>query len=435
MNFFSKTFFHARVHLPYIILLILGVAIIYWPVYKFNFLIGWDDQWLVTNRYTENGCKWDNLYEIWTAYYRGQYAPLNQMYYTTLYMVFGYSPPYFHIAAVLVHLCNVILIYFFLNTVTVRVTDKPVEKIRQISFLTAFLFAILPVNIESVAWVSASKVPIYALLYLASLLWYSKYAATRKSPYYYLTLIAFILSFAAKEQAISLPVCLFLIDYAYRRSFRDRKVWLEKLPFFILALLFGIITIYSQELEFREHSFYPLYQRIPLAFYTLSEYFTKCLIPVNISYLYPFPFQMGEHTAWWLWIYVVIVPLIIYFLYDQIKIRWVLFGLLFFVIHILLVMNFFSIARFSVTADRYAYLSSIGLCYIVSYIIINHLYQPKLQKPLLAACLLYIGLLLGYSCIHITTWANAFTLKSKLRETIEQRNDFNELKIGNDERK
>src|SRR5690606_2190995 len=199
--------------------------------------------------------------------------------------------------------------------------DRQVSK--RIPFITGFLFAILPVNVEPVAWVAASKVLIYGLFYLLALIAYINYLDRPKNTRtYYLTLLFFTLSFGAKEQAVTLPCCLLLFDYIYKRSLREYQVWLEKLPFFILALLYGVATIQSQGIDDGGRLFYPLHQRIPLSGYTLMEYFTKTIIPVNLSFIYPFPFENGQPMPRWLWIYPLAIPIILYCFYGYMKQRW-----------------------------------------------------------------------------------------------------------------
>src|SRR5690606_27264453 len=113
------------------------------------FLYGWDDQWFVTNHYTENGLNWSNLSDILTHFHYGQYAPLNQIYYTALYSLFGYNPAYYHITSVVLHICNVILVYTLVSRIAPNLLqDRQVSK--RIPFITGFLFAILPVNVEPV---------------------------------------------------------------------------------------------------------------------------------------------------------------------------------------------------------------------------------------------------------------------------------------------
>ncbi|MBS1664360.1 MAG: hypothetical protein JST68_25160, partial [Bacteroidetes bacterium] len=327
-----------KAELVYITIILSCAVIVYWPVYQFHFLIGWDDQWFVTNHYTEDGLTGRNITSIFTEYYYGQYAPLNQLYYTSLYTFFQYNAGYYHLAGLALHLINSILVYYFIKNVTADISGFSPPQIRQTAFVTALLFAILPINIEPVAWVGASKVTLYALFYLLAISCYRRYIVTRRHIHFYLTLLFFILSFGAKEQAVLLPLCLLLMDHVYGRSLRNKMVWLEKLPIFILSVLFGLISIQSQKIEGGE-GFYSVYQRIPLFFYTISEYFTKCIVPIQLSYLYPYPFQKTEAVPGWMWIHPIGIPIILFCFYKQLASRWLLFGLLFFLIHILLVSN------------------------------------------------------------------------------------------------
>ena len=322
---------------------------------------------------------------------------------------------------------NTLLVYSFLKKIGAQLFGFPSLKNAQIAFLAALLFSVSPVNLEAVAWVSASKVLLYALFYLLALLSYCKYIETGKQLFYYLTLILFVLSFGAKEQAVILPLGLLLMDYIYGRDFKLKVTGYEKAPFFVLAIWFGIITIESQGFNLIDNdNFYPVYQKVILSFYTASEYFTKIMIPVNLSYLYPFPFQVGESTPWWLWIYPLAIPLIIFCFYELMK-KWMIVGLVFFVIHIILVINLFSIARFSIIADRYAYVSSIGLYLLIAYVSFGFLGQLKRKSYLTGMVLLYVFSFMLYTHLHSKVWSNANTLKEKMRRTIRSRTDYDQL--------
>lgn len=188
---------HIRTTLLYYLIFFVLVALVYHPVYRFDFLTSWDDQLFVTNFYTEDGFQASNLSAIFTEFYRGQYAPLNQLHYTALYHIFGYHQGAFHIASLLIHFLNTVLVYRFSMAVWRRLGLQAISKlsIQRLGFLTAVLFAVFPVNVEPVAWVSASKVLIYAFFYLLSLLLYSHYLDSGKSVYYYAVLVAYLLSF------------------------------------------------------------------------------------------------------------------------------------------------------------------------------------------------------------------------------------------------
>ena len=103
--------FTGNYYLFYPLLLILGVLAVYFPILGNDFLYQCDDQLFVMNQYTEGGLNWQNLWEIFTTFIQGQYAPLNAMYYLILYSVFRYNPFWFHFASLLLHATYVCLVY------------------------------------------------------------------------------------------------------------------------------------------------------------------------------------------------------------------------------------------------------------------------------------------------------------------------------------
>jgi hypothetical protein len=420
MTFFKRLNYNHLI-IMHLLLIITCVLAVYWQVYTFDFLYGWDDQWFVTNYMTKGGFSTKNLYEILTTFYYGQYAPLNQYYYVLLYSFFEYKTAYYHVANVFVHLINSVLVYQLILRISTDLFNLK-EKAVNAAFITALLFAVLPINVEPVAWVAASKVGIYALFYLSALINYIKYVKHASSKYFYLTILFYILSFGAKEQAVTLPVCMLFFDFLYKRNLRSGGVWLEKLPIFILSILFGLISMSSQKVG--SGDFYSLWQRLPLAAYTVTEYATKCLIPVNLSYLYPFPFQKGQAVPVWMWLHLMAVPLVVYCFLEYIKQKWILFGIGFFVIHILLVSNVLSLARFAVVADRYGYLASIGLCFIVGYTVVQLNLFTKRKALVTVITTGYVFTLMIVSACYLPIWRNSHTLKAKLRHTIDHRQDY-----------
>jgi len=410
--------------------IILCVGLIYWPVYKFRFLHGWDDQWAVLNFYTERGYTWSNIYSILTSFYEGQYAPVNQLYYSGLYYLFAYDPMYYHIASVIIHLLNILLVYYLIKKIASKLSESTKLNDQDIAFLTTLLFAVSPFNLEPVVWVSASKVILYALFYLLSMHSYCLYLTNKKPQYFYLTLLLFVLSFGAKEQAVTLPFSLLLLDYIYKRKIKDSIIWLEKTPFFIASFLFGYVSIESQGKDLFEISnFYSLHERILLACYTGSEYLTKLLFPLNLSYIYPFPFQAGESKPLYLWFYPIAgITLLLAYFEGLKRQKWLVFGILFFIIHLILVVNLLSLARFSIVADRYVYVASIGFYFLISTLFLKAFKKTCLKRPILALGLIYLLYFIVYAHAHAYSWTNTLTLKDRLKKTIRARNDYDALK-------
>ncbi len=412
----------------HILFLITSGIVIFSPAVTFSFLIGWDDQTFVLNHYTEGGLDLKNICAIFTEFYRGQYAPLNQLYYSAIFEIFGYKPAWFHVFSICIHLGNALLVYFFIHRLSQKILPSNLlDKSNIIAFVTSLLFLLAPVNIEPVAWISASKVLLYAFFYLCSLIWYIKYVETGTAKNYYLTILSFLLSFAAKEQALTFPLAMLLIDILFRRNFRSVTLWLEKMPAIILSVLFVLASFQSQgRYVFISSESYSLIDRVLLSFYTLSEYFTKTLFPVSLSYVYPFPFFPGDNPPLWLWGYPAIAILIVLCLWRYLKNRVVFFGLLFFLCHIVMVCNLISLYRYSITADRYAYISSIGLLFIIATIVVKALNTPgKFAKVItISGFILYLSYFTIYTNSHIGVWKDAVVLKQKMREVIRSRDDY-----------
>ncbi len=413
-----------------IIMLLTGICISEGSVLFFNFQLKWDDQWVVINTYTDNGLTLSTIKAIFTEFYHGQYAPVNQIYYCILRSIFGYNPFYFHLAGLLVHFFNSCLVYFLI--VKIITFSKILFKTdRRFSLFCALLFAIHPINLESTAWISASKVLLYAFFYLSAIYCYTIYLIRNKFYYYLLTVFLFILSFGAKEQAIVLPVCLLLLDYLFGRSILSRNVWIEKLPLFVLSSYFCWLTIQSQNIGSEDVFFYTysVHERIILACYSLSEYLTKCLIPVKLSYLYPFPFNPGEYIPIWLSLCPLLLIVTLISFRDLFLNKRILFGVAFFLIHIFLVLNLVNPYRYAIIADRYAYLSSIGVCFLLGqciWILLNSYRKLKLIGYFVVS--VYLIFFIAYTRYHSFVWADSISLKQDFRNTIIKRNDYDSLK-------
>lgn len=418
------------VNFKYILLLISITLLAYYPIFGNNFLYFWDDQWVVMNSYTEGGLSCNNLWQILTEYYHGQYAPFNEYLYLLLYSLFGYDPLAFHMASLILHATNVCMVYIVLSKMLKDSRRLEGQSAQKVSFITALIFAIHPFNVEAVAWMSASKVLVYALFYLLATYTYLEYLKKGRSRYYVYTLLLFVFSFLGKEQAVMFPVWMLLINWLYRENFKTTKIWRETAPFFLLSLFFGVVTILSQSatgqgLLVRNDS-YLLWQRFVYACYTFTEYLFKCVIPYKLSYLYPFPSAIGEPLPSWLLVYPLLLVVILCTLWRYLKHWPIAFGLLLFSIHIGVALHIIPLSRFAVVADRYVYLSSIGIIFIVvqgSICLYNRFNKQRIWLLIFGVSyLLTFGI---YTNTRIRIWQNTDRLKYELRELLKQRNDFN----------
>lgn len=417
-------------HSSLIVIMMLAVILTYSKITLLGFQMQWDDYWVVINKYTTEGLGMNNFIAIISNFYHSQYAPTNELFYVSIYSLFGYNPLPFHIGCLLLHMGNVLLVYYLIRDICYRSLDLLPAQSYKIAFYSALIWGIHPINVEAVAWIAASKILIYALFYLIAVHCYIRYIGTKSLLTFASTVVLFALSLGGKEQAVTIPICFVLIDYLYSRDLTSILVWKEKIFFVIIAAGFCWITLKSRGVvDTDTFDAYTLGEKFLLACYTLSEYFTKCLIPFNLSYVYPFPFKSGTSIPLWLFIYPILVALIFYLLKEQlIRNKWILFGTGFFLIHIALCLNLVNLARHSITADRYAYLSSVGVVFILCYGTL----KPNLskRKSRLASTIIhiYIVVLSLYSMHYVAYWKDSGTLKNNIKMIIKSRKDFNELR-------
>ncbi|PSL24448.1 hypothetical protein [Chitinophaga ginsengisoli] len=389
--------------------------IVYIPIYSLDFQDSWDDQWVVINEYTENGLSLPNLKHILFDFYHGQYSPVNQLFYSTMYALNGYDPLLFHFCCLLVHLCNTVLVYLFIDKL-LKACGHDDSLCAKTSFLTTLMFSIHPIVVEPVSWISASKILIYSLFYLVALIAYIDYMSTKKLKYYLLAMVCFVLSFGAKEQAVVLPVAFFLTDYLVKgkQYALSGKVLLEKVPFLALALFFGLLTIYSQAYFgaglLIDQKGYPLVQRLIFASYALTEYFTKIIFPLRIHHLYPFPNDPGHPVPIRFYVYPVALIIIVIYLIRNFTVNYIYFGICFFVLHLITCIHLIPMARVAIVADRYAYVSAIGILFPISY------YLAKFKQRAIAVriVVLYCLFLSVYSYTRTSDWRNSTVLKNSI---------------------
>jgi hypothetical protein len=125
----------------------LACLMVYFPVLSFDFQRGWCDAWMVKNHYTVLGFTSENLKAVFTQFYVAQYGPFNEMIYMVIHAVFGYNPAVYHLYPLLLHIANSCLVLLFISRLIAGRVDA--KTARMISFLTALLFAVHPLQVES----------------------------------------------------------------------------------------------------------------------------------------------------------------------------------------------------------------------------------------------------------------------------------------------
>jgi Tfp pilus assembly protein PilF len=299
-----------------------------------------------------------------------------------------------------------LLIYILSNNITT-------------SFIVALLFGIHPLHVESVAWISGRKDVLYALFFLASLSSYACFLREQKKIYYYLSLLLYIVSLLSKSMAVSLPLVLILLDYLLNRKI-SWGLLKNKIPFFTLSLIFGILALLSQQDAIRhDYSGDSLVKNLIIASHGLVFYLEKMLLPVQLSSLYQYSIKDFEIMK----ITFLLSPFIVAVLttlavYSVRYTKKVVFGGMFYFVTLLPVLQLIPVGH-AFAADRYTYISLIGIFYILgegfSWLFEKQWKYSRLPNIIVFAIAGLVFCTLGFLTWNLThIWKDGVTLWSNV---------------------
>ena len=402
----------------------LVTVVVFLPTFGNGFQLEWDDQWMLINHELILNPIWDNIWYYLTHYVDGEYFPLNQLYYLLLFQINGFDPMVYHTGSLLLHMINIGLVFVLVGKILSRLV--PQIKHRQwIVIFTTILFAIHPLQVEAVAWISASKVLLFAFFTLVSLLIYMKYLANGNYLYLAGAALCYLLGFMSKEQMIILPLLLVLFDVFFKsKGISVRRLALEKVTFFIVAMVLWYYAARSG-MGLLDAEYYPWHQRLALGSYCYFTYWFRFLAPVGLLHFYDYPIEVGGALPKLYYGYIVMTGLLSYGLVEWWRSgsRLIVFGLLFTIINLVLVLHVVPSPRTYMAADRFVYLPIIGMALIVGWVLVKAWsYVPRLPGGLVGSMMAGVLILFGVVSYSKTEqWRDSLTLKKEIREHLENK--------------
>jgi len=397
-----------------IVLIVIISIIAYYPSFDNNFL-NWDDDVYVTDNLDIQNLNIENLRKYFTQYYVSNYHPLTMLSIAIDYSIAQANPQQYLVTNLIIHIINSVLVFFFILKLIELLEQQKVLTGKkswrfEFAFISSALFAVHTLHVESVVWISERKDVLYAMFFFASLLAYLHYIKSNKFFYLALAFLLFLFSLLSKAMAASLAVSLFAIDFVAKRNLLSRKVILEKIPFFTLAFIFGIVAIFAQRSSgaLGEEAIYAFHQRIAFASFGFVQYLIKLTIPISLSAYYPYPPEGPIPFYYWL---SVLIPLsvgaLLVYLIKR-EHRFTSFCILFFIINIALVLQLIPVGN-AVMADRYSYIPSVGFFMLIA--LLAKIIGGKIQKAIPITVLLgYIVLLSYLTFSRVDVWQSSLSL-------------------------
>jgi len=382
--------------------------ILFYKVVDFQFVL-WDDNAYITENELIRDLSWEGLKNIFTTPVIGMYNPVIFLIYAIIYKFWGLDPGAFHFFNLIFHLMATILVYKFIYKLTTRY---------ETAAIVALLFAIHPMHVSVVTWVSGLKTSLYLIFYFLALIHYLNYVKNNyKYKYLLYAALLFILSALSKPTAVTFAPMLFLIDYYMSRKI-DRRMFIEKVPFFLVAIAFGVTTLFThQDMEdtiFDINSDYSLINNLLVSNYSIVFYIEKLFYPMTLCTIYPYP-ENDVFLPLKYYLAIPVIPLIMFLIYKAGKFKKdVIFGVIFFVIAISVLLRIVPSGFFR-AANRYTYLSYTGLFFIIgqfyAYIMDERFpYSRNVKKTLIVLLCVFVIFCCYRTTVRIKVWENSITL-------------------------
>ncbi len=411
-------------------LLLVVTVTLYYPVGSHPF-VNYDDSLYVTqNLHVQSGLSWDTVVWSFQTYAVGTWHPLTWLSHALDCQLFQLEPRGHHEVNLLLHAANVLLLFWVLR----RATGYAGR-----SFMVAALFALHPINVESVAWVAGRKNLLSMLFFLLALGAYRWYAKKPRAGPYLVVAVLYALGLLAKPQVITFPFVLLLWDYwPLRRMFAGQAEaaagtaavetipprslsWLvlEKLPLLVLSAASAYMTMAAQR-AMGDKVWYPLTVRVENAVVSYVQYVSKALWPAGLAVFYPHP---GNAIKLWeagaAAIFLAAVTLLVA---ERRRPRYLLVGWLWFLGTMVPMIGLEGVGYLGRQgmADRYAYLPFIGLFLMICWGVAEFAARRKVSVMWLAgasaAVLLALAVVahrqIGYWSDNVTLWSHTAEVTS-----------------------
>jgi tetratricopeptide (TPR) repeat protein len=351
-------------------LLLAAVTIaLYGPVLEHSFIVLDDSDYVTANPHIHQGLGWSTVKWAFTSTAAANWHPLTWLSHALDYQIFALNPAGHHLDSVLIHAANAVLLFLLLGWITRRVGP---------SLLVAALFALHPINVESVAWVAERKNVLSMFFFLAAIGAYVCYVRKPDWRRYLLVAALFALGLMAKPMVITLPFVLLLLDYwPLGRTAGSPPpavpvpqstvpgLLLEKIPLLALSAASALITLRVQRAGYAVRTLiqFPLAVRIENAIVAYGLYLWKTLWPTRLA-LYPHP-AMALPAWQWMLSALALTGITVLVVIFRSK-RYLPVGWFWFLGTLVPVIGLVQVGE-GAMADRYAYLPLIGIFVMVAF--------------------------------------------------------------------
>ena len=429
-----------RIQAVICLLLVVGILFCYWRVQYADFVNIDDTVYVSENRNVQAGLTWEGIMWAFTTFEAANWHPLTWLSHMLDCQIFGLNPHGHHRTNLLFHMANSLLLFFIFNKMTGTIWR---------SAFVAALFALHPLHVESVAWISERKDLLSTFFGLLSIGAYVRYVKMKRRLSYLMCVLFLGLGLMAKPMLVTFPFVLLLLDFWPLKRFAGKNYGApmtgaaavfsgrnlfplirEKIPLFILVIFMSMTTITAQHSKgaIQTLEYFPFHFRIYNALITYVTYIAKTLWPSHLSIFYPHPgntlllWQVAGAASLLIVITIVVVGISGRYPYAVAGWFWY-FGTLVPVVGLVQVGT-------QAMADRYTYIPLIGLFIIAVWGITDLLGKWKHDRAVAVALAVIIFSALGVrTAIQVGFWQNNVSLyRNAIR--VNDKNDLAHNNLG-----
>lgn len=373
-----------------------------------NGFVNWDDPIYILNntqlRDTSLGGLWRILTNGWID---GNYHPLTAASLWLNYAIGKLNPVGYHLSNVLLHTLNTALVYKLAH----RIIKSPAA-----ALAASLLFALHPMHVEAVAWATARKDALSACFMLLALLaWQSRYFHVRPVKSHLFALGWFVLAMLSKGTAVVLPAGFLLLDFVHSSKLH-KALFLNKLPSIALSVCFVGIAAFGQQSTGALASVeLPLSTTVFASAYNLCWQLVRFVVPYPLSSLHPWPENVAAALPWYFYASAALVIIVAVLVVTLRKRQPLLFFAIGWLVAVMLPVSQLFPIGFALSAERYSYLSHLGLCILAGQWIWM---ASKRFKLLPAVAFIAVLALFTVGTINrIGVWRNGGTLWANVLQT------------------
>jgi len=398
--------------------LIMLTLAVYWEVQHFGF-VNYDDNLYVTENYqVQSGLTFKGVIGIFSDISTGNWHPLTMISHMLDWELFGQNAGGHHWSSLVLHIINTVLLFLLLNQMTGAIWR---------SALVAALFAIHPINVESVAWISERKNVLSTFFWFLTMMFYGWYVGKPHWKRYLPVFICFALGLMSKSMLVTLPFVLLLMDYwPLNRTWIDTRskadlpsnlpfaksglgfLILEKIPLFVLTVIFSGLALYAQQAAkaMAGLDFLPLSMRLANAIVSYVYYLGNMFWPLYLAVFYPIdgialPLLIMASV---LLIFITVICCFYVRKYPYLAVGWFWYlGTLTPVIGLVQV-------GAQAMADRYAYVPLIGIYLMVIFGLADILKYLKAGRMMMPMAIFMVIIMTYFTPYQVQCWENNYTL-------------------------